>query len=165
MREYTLESDEHMRKQWPLIAEGLSKGFEGGKKVLMVLMRPKRNSLSSSKLHAMMGDINKQAVIQVMTIRVDLREMVFDECKALLVKWYDEERKLNGDPLSRPGKYVIDPLNGDKCYLRPSTKEMSQREACDFVEYLYALGASCGVKWSEKAIKAYEEYSQMNIAK
>lgn len=161
MLEFTLESDEHMRKQWPQIAKGLGKGFEGGKKVLMVLMRPKRNSLSSAKLHAMMSDINKQAVIQMMTIRVDLRDFKFDPCKALLVKWYDEERKLNGDPLSKPGQYVVDPLNGDKVYLRPSTKEMSQKEACDFVEYLYALGCSCGVVWSEKANKAYEEYANI----
>lgn len=161
MREFLLESDEHMRKQWPLIQKGLNDGFEGGKKLLMVLMRPKRNSVTNAKLHAMIKDLREQAKINFMTVRVSLIDYDFDVCKALLVKWFDEEKKLNGEPLSRGGKYVYDPINGDKVYVRPSTTEMNQAEACEFVEYLYSIGCICNVKWSEKALKAYEEYSRI----
>lgn len=157
MLEFRVKDYEHFKKCWPLIRDGMLKGFDGGKELLLILQRPRRNSLTNRKLHAMITDIHNQAVISFVR-KIVLSEYTFDECKALLIKWFDEELKGIGEPLARPGKYVIDPINGDKVYLRPSTTEMSQKECCKFIEFLYATGSNHGVKWSEKAKNIYSEY-------
>jgi hypothetical protein len=39
-----------------------------------------------------------------------------------------------------------------------STSKMTKKVFCDLIELIYAFGSENGVKWSEKALKHYEEY-------
>ena len=158
MLEFKLKDFADFQRQSGIIQSGLNKGFDGGKPVLIQLMRPKRNNLTNAKLHAMMTDIHAQAVIKMPGARIVLSEFSFDELKTLLVIWFAKERELNGEPLSRPPKHFTDPTTGENLVVRPSTTEFCQRDACDFVEYIYALGCDCNIKWSEKAQHAYSQY-------
>ena len=154
------KSMEHFKQCWPQVNEVLAKGFDGGKEVLVEFMRPRRNSLSNRKLHALIGDIHKQAVLELDGESRPMSGYKPDVCKAFMVKWFDMDLKEAGDPLSRPGYRVVDPLDGDLVYVRPSTKDMSQKEACKFIEWLYAWGCDHGVVFSDPAMKCYEEFMQ-----
>jgi hypothetical protein len=157
---YSLQfkSMEQFKAAWPQVNEILAKGFAGGKSVLVEFMRPRRNSLSNRKLHAMIGDIHKQAILVLEGESRPMAGYKADVCKAFMVKWFDMDLKEAGEPLSRPGYRVVDPLDGEFIYVRPSTKDMTQEEACKFIEWLYSWGCNHGVVFSDPAMKYYEEF-------
>lgn len=163
MRELELKSVEDARAKWRLIGDIVKEGLEGGK-LLVIFQRPRRNNLTNSKMHAMISDIHQQAVITIPGKRVVMSGYLFDECKALLCVWFQNEMILAGTPLSRPGKRIIDPFTGECITIRPSTREFSQSEACAFIEFLYATGTDAGVKWTEPAMQVYEEYARREVA-
>lgn len=137
------------------------KGLERGP-VEITLGRPEkgRTSPQNSRYHAMMGDIRKQAVITMPGRRIVLADYDADECKALLVIWFANEREIQGDPLSKPPRTVMCPITGQSISIRPSTKDWGKKDASDFMEFLFALGADTGVQWSEPALKEYENYRE-----
>lgn len=112
----------------------------------------------NARYHAMIGDINKQAVIKAPGVVVKMSNYHPDACKALLVSWFAREKALMGEPLRHPGRVIIDPLSGEQIHVRPSTTQFSKAEAGQFIEWLYALGADSGVIWSDPAIREYEQY-------
>lgn len=119
-------------------------------------LEKRRNSLVNAKLHAMIADIQAQGVISMPGRRVKLSDYDTDALKALLVIWFANEREMNGEPLTKAPRSIICPVTGERVSIRPSTAEWGQRDACDFVEFLYSVGNDAGVRWSEPALKAYE---------
>ena len=126
--------------------------------------RPSRNSLTNRKLHALIGDIRKQAVITLQGAKIPLSCYEPDVVKAFMVRWFDLDMTEAKEPLRKSGKTVNCPRTGQPMYVRPSTTEFSQKEACQFVEWLYSFGVDHGVKFSEPALRAYEEYKELNSA-
>lgn len=139
----------------------VGKALEAGP-VEVTLGRPEeiRNSVQNSRYHAMLSDLHKQAVISIPGRRITLSDYDSDTCKALLVMWFARERELNGEPLARPPRSITDPMSGEQITIRPSTTKWSKRDASDFVEFLYSLGADCKVVWGDPALKQYQEYRQ-----
>lgn len=164
MHSVIFKNMQEFKDSWPQVSDILDKGFAEGKSVLIEFMRPRRNSLSNRKLHALIGDIHKQAILELDGESRPMSGYKSDVCKAFMVKWFDMDLKEVGEPLSRSGYRVVDPLDGELVYVRPSTKDMSQKEACKFIEWLYAWGCNHGVVFSDPAMKYYEEFTQ-NIQK
>lgn len=161
MRSFVYTDHEDFKRQWPAFVESLMQGFADGKAVQVDQRRKSRNNLTNRKIHALMGDIRKQAVIELDGDRIPLSCYEPDVCKAFLVRWFDLELVEMGEPLRKAGKKVVCPLNGEAVYVRPSTTEFSQKEAGKFVEWLYAWGIDRGVKFSDPAMAVYEEYKEM----
>lgn len=139
----------------------LCKALEAGP-VAFDLYRPEdpRNNIQSSKFHAMVSDLQKQAVIKMPGRRIVLAEYDLEAVKALLVIWYANERALMGEPLAKPPRSIICPVTGERISIRPSTAKWSKKDASGFVEFLYCLGVDTEVRWSEPAIQAYNEYRE-----
>lgn len=120
----------------------------------------KRTIQQNSKIHAIFSDIQKTGIIKMPSKRIVMSEYDDETVKCLCVKWFAEDMKLNGTPLPKPPRTVIDPISGDLVTIRPSTKEFSKKIMCEFVEWLYATGSEAGVKWSEKSLECYQDYRQ-----
>ena len=160
MHSLVFKDMEEFKARWQQVADLLRRGFDGGKSVQLEFARPSRNSLSNRKLHAMIGDIHKQAVIELEGAKIPLSCYESEVVKAFLVRWFDLELKECGEPLRKAGRHVVCPLTGDKMYVRPSTKDFSQKECGDFIEWLYQWGVNNGVTFSDPAMAVYEEYAK-----
>lgn len=146
------------------VDSALCKALQGGP-ICITLHRPEppRTSDTNAKFHAMIADIQRQAVITMPGRRVVMSEYDTDAVKALLVIWFAKERELNGEPLSKPPRSLIDPVSGERVSIRPSTAQWGKRDASDFIEFLYSVGNDGGVRWSEPAMKAYEEMRESKV--
>lgn len=139
----------------------IQKGLQGGAVEIAVYRHEdKRNGIQNEKIHAMFNDINKQAVISIPGKKIKLSEYDADECKALLIIWFANERALDGNPLPKPPRSIACPISGQLISIRPSTADMSKRDVAELVEWLYSIGDSSGVVWSEKASKSYGQYPE-----
>jgi hypothetical protein len=115
------------------------------------------------KFHAMISDIKKTGVIVMPGRKVVMNDYDGDVCKALLVMWFcNEIKQLNDEKIKipNPPKTIVCPLTSEQITIRPSTIPWGKKLTRVFVEWLYATGAMAGVKWSEKAIEAYESYRE-----
>ncbi len=119
-----------------------------------------RNDIQNAKFHAMIGDIAKQAVFKAPGLTVSMSGYALDEAKALLVVWFERECVLMLEPLRHGSRVVIDPFTGEQITIRPSTTKFLKTESNNFIEWLYATGAAGGVRWSEPAMKEYENYRE-----
>ena len=116
------------------------------------------------KFHSMIGDIKKTGVIQIPGRRIIMNDYDNEQCKALLVMWFTNEVKGTDIEIPNPPRHFLCPITGENITIRPSTTKWGKKLTCAFVEWLYATGAMAGVKWSEPALKAYEEYREANHA-
>lgn len=161
MREFIIDSRDHLKKLGAAINAAFDAGFADNKKVLMTLQRPRRNSLTNAKLHAMIGDIRAQACIKIGVHVLD-KAKPLEVWKSLLVRWFDLELVELGEPLTKRGERIFDLMYAEWVYMRPSTTEFSQKECGKFIEWLYAFGVNNGVKFTEKALDVYAEYRELN---
>lgn len=154
--EITIPDKDQLRSKMDQAWKLACKGIEAGP-VLVTLGRPKkrRNSMTNARLHAMIADIQQQGVISMPGRRVTLSDYDTDALKALLVIWFANEREMNGEPLTKAPRSIICPVTGERVSIRPSTAEWGQRDAGDFIEFLYATGNDAGVRWTEPALKDY----------
>jgi len=119
-----------------------------------------KSDIQREKFHAMIGDINKTGVIVMPGRRVVLSDYDPEQCKALLVMWFANEKAAMGEALKKPPRHFTCPLTGEEITIRPSTIQWGKKLTCEFVEYLYATGAMTNTVWSEKALEAYESYRE-----
>jgi len=119
-----------------------------------------QSELQKRKYHAQINDLFEQATIKQLGRRIVLKEFGYEKCKAMLYVWYANECALNGEPLKKPPTYFECPLTGQQITIRSSTTEMENHEAAGFIEFLNALGADCGVIWSDPKLKNYAEYKE-----
>lgn len=139
----------------------ICKGLESGTvEVTIGRPAPVRSGEANKKLHAMIGDIHEQAVIAIPGRRIVMLDYDIEQCKALLVIWFANERAIAGDPLAKPPRNFRCPITGENISIRPSTTEWSKRDTGEFIEFLYATGSAAGVKWSEKALECYQSYRE-----
>jgi len=116
--------------------------------------------LQNQKVHAMIGDIAKQAVFKTPGMTVTMSDYDIEEAKALIVRWFERECAQIGEPLRHGSRIVVDPFSGEHITIRASTTKFLKKETINFTEWLYATGADGNVKWSEKALKEYESYRE-----
>ena len=114
----------------------------------------------NAKIHAIFSDIQKTGAFKLPGKLIMMKDYDEETVKCFCVKWFAEDMALNGTPLPKPPRTVIDPINGDLVTIRPSTKDFGKKVMSEFVEWLYATGADAGVTWSEKALECYQEYRQ-----
>lgn len=128
------------------------------------ILHAKGSAVQSSKIHAMYNDILKVRKFKYYGVDVDLMKHGANDapeyCKALLVKWFDEEMRAAGEELRHPGKLMFCPRQGQYFYCRPSTKDMSVKEKTKHIEWLYAFGAEINAPWSEP-VRGYDEYPEL----
>jgi hypothetical protein len=138
---------------------GLTKLLNDGKKPYIEIgIEELRSPEQSSKFHAMISDIVKQAVFKSPALTVKMSDYEYDEGKALLVRWFEREMESLGEPLRHGSKVVMDPFTGEQITIRASTAKLLKKETISFVDWLYATGNDGGVKWSEPALREYESY-------
>lgn len=161
MPEITITKTEDINRalNW---ADGMILSALRGGSVVMTLGRPedKKSSSQNRKFHAMINDINKQAVFYVPGKRIVMSDYDSDQAKALLVMWFANEREAIGEPLPKPPRNFLCPVTGQQISIRPSTVEWKKSDTASFVEFLYMTGTMGKVKWSEPALKEYESWSQ-----
>lgn len=116
--------------------------------------------IQEEKYHAMINDIAKQAVFKTPAKTVYMKNFSEKQAKALLVTWFEDDCKIIGEPLRHGSEVVECPFSGRLITIRASTKEMIKKERCNFVEWLYATGADGNVRWSEPAMKQWQEYKE-----
>ncbi|WP_051083997.1 recombination protein NinB [Gilvimarinus chinensis] len=106
-----------------------------------MMQEPKRSNKQNSKMWAMLTDLEKQLVWYG-------RRMTKEEWKDLIChEWKPQQ--------------LVPAISSGFCVLTASTSTVAPREFADIVEIIYAFGTEQGVNWSEPALAAYEEYSQL----
>lgn len=161
MHKITVTSIDQINKALNWVDGGLVKGLSGGS-VDITLCRhdPEKSEIQREKFHAMIGDINKTGIISIPGRRIVMRDYDQEQCKALLVMWFANEKEQMGEPLAKPPRNFTDPLTGQQISIRPSTVQWGKKLTCEFVEWLYSMGVMACVKWSEPAMKEYQNYRE-----
>ena len=160
--EFSITKAEDIPARLGAVHASVLKGLERGE-VVITLGRKKRNTLTNKKLHAVIGDIYAQGVIELEGAKIPLSCYEFDVAKAFLVRWFDVEMKEQGESLRKCGRNVVCPMTGVAMYVRPSTTEFSQKEAGMFIEWLYSMGSTeLGVEFKPPALAVYAEYRELN---
>jgi hypothetical protein len=113
------------------------------------LKKPSKNREQEAKYHCLIRDIART---------VALYGKSYDEevWKAKLVEDFDQELKEQGTPLRKPGRVTLSLDLKRMITVRPSTKDFTQQEGAEFIEYLYARGTEFGAQFSDKATEYYE---------
>jgi hypothetical protein len=155
----TIQINSHLIEHRTFITKALESGAVGIEYYRPDLEEEKSDN-QREKFHAMINDVNKTGVITMPGKRIVMINYDADQCKALLVMWFANEKALLGEKLPKPPSNFTDPLTGQNITIRPSTKTWGKKLTCDFVEFLYATGALAGVKWSEPALKEYQSYKE-----
>lgn len=145
----------------------LRKANESGRSIMVTAVtddepefqEPKSDS-QREKFHALIGDINKTAVISIPGRKIVMSNYDAEQCKALLVMWFANEKADMGEPVPNPPRHLLCPITGENITIRPSTIKWGKKLTCEFVEWLYSTGTQAGTVWNEPAIKAYQEYRE-----
>lgn len=136
------------------VKNAATKGIQSGRPFQIAMRYMSRTEIQNAKFHAMISDIRSQC----------FRANTFDGVKAVLVNQFALEMEEQGTPLDNPGEKVWDWKSQEAVYVRPSTTDFQKHEAAQFIEFLYATGVEFGVRWSEKALKAYDSYKEARAA-
>ena len=158
MIQYKITSREQIPGFFTWIKEMILGAIGKRKWILVTLESDMTRSLDqNSKIHAMIEDVRRDARGLIGTTYVNME--MFDEegVKTLLVKWFLFEKVESGEKLPRriQPKIIIDPLYGDAVYCRPSTTDFGKKIMCEFIEFIYAIGSTLGVNWSEQSQEVY----------
>jgi hypothetical protein len=104
-----------------------------------------RSLIQNAKIHAMITDIAKHFGWMYAGQK---RKLL---CwKRVMVNQFYQEINVSSELVpSWDGQRVV--------IVNDTTSDMGKKRMAQFVEYLYALGAELKVRWSEPALKAYEE--------
>lgn len=111
---------------------------------------PKKSRDQEEKYHAMIGDIHKSKLFCFL----GRRDWSEDDIKRLLVEAFANEMAEQGKPLAQSGRIVPSLDMQRTVQLGIQTRKFKKAEASAFVEYLYAYGASIGVRWTENEGRA-----------
>lgn len=125
-------------------------------------LEEEKSDVQREKFHAMFGDIQKTGVIVMPGRKVAMNQYTPEKVKALLVLWFVNEKKDLGETIPNPPEHFMCPVTGESITIRPSTKKWGKKLTSEFIEYIYATGTMIGTRWSEPALKEYEEYRQAN---
>ena len=159
---FNAKSRQDLDAKWPAIGAAINR-YDDGKGIELVVRRPNKVRDQEAKYHAMIADIARAGSISYGAITVDFSAFAVDPvmaAKALLVVWYEQDLKSQGESLSKPSAWIVDPVTGAPITVRASTKEFSVKEAANFIEFLHAVGAENKVSWSDPETKSYEQWAK-----
>ncbi|GGO89112.1 hypothetical protein GCM10011348_46100 [Marinobacterium nitratireducens] len=128
-----------MNRVWELVKKGLAGGT-----VIVTLGRQKRSLSQNAKMWPMLTDLSNQ------------------------VEWYGE--KLSPEDWKHVmtaglvKQRAVPGIEGGFVVLGVSTSKMKKETFSQLIELMYAFGAEQGVKWSESAMRAYEQYREATNA-
>lgn len=102
------------------------------------------------RYHAMVNDIAQQWYFNGQ--RWDREDM-----KRLLIDLFAETMRLAGTPLHHDGR-VVPSIDGKRIVqLGIQSRKFYVKEASEFIEFLFALGAEKGIEWSDPTMRRQEE--------
>ncbi len=109
---------------------------------VIIIQQPKKKREHEEKYHAMIGEIAK-VVPHVGRLWHE------DDMKRILIDDFAEEMRLAGTPLHHDIR-ITPSFDGLRIVqLGIQSKEFYVKEATQFIEYLYAIGAQHGVQFKE----------------
>lgn len=109
---------------------------------MVMFSEPLKRRAQEEKYHAMIGDIARQ-------VEHIGRKWHKDDMKRLLLDDFADEMRSAGTPLRGDGR-VTPSLDGRRIVqLGVQSRDLSVKEAANFIEFLYAFGAQRDVKWKK----------------
>ena len=132
---------EHFKQSMAEIADLIWRGLRSGE-VVVTLGRKKRSNDQNAKLWPMLTDISRQ---------VDWfgRKHSPDQWKDIITGSFEHCEFVPG-------------IDGQMIMLGGRTSKYSKARFSELIEYIYAFGADKQVRWSEPALKAFEQYRGSN---
>ena len=132
-----------MLQVWNLVSTGVTAG-----PVEIVARRPgKRRSLSqNAKLWPMLTDVARQVQWPVDGV---MQALAPEDWKDILTAGVRKEQR------------VAQGIEGGFVMLGSRTSKMRKKEFAELIEFIYWFGSERGVKWSEPALRTYEQYREV----
>jgi len=128
-----------------------NKGLKSGEPVVVTLSRPRQSRLQEKCQHAMIGDIQKQAIRGGGSSTVA-------QWKDLLVSEFAREKQLMGEPLSEGNSFSPSLCGTYMVAHRPTTKSFNKKIGSEYIEYIFVKGGEYGVEFTDKTMADYETY-------
>jgi hypothetical protein len=122
------------------VAQWLAKGLSGGKPVIIKLAHETRSEGQNRLLWPLL-----QCLASQHEYGGKLRNA--EEWKIIMISAYKFD----------PSGIVIG-INGEVVNLNYSTSELNKSQFSEFIELIYAQGSEWGIRWSDPAMKIYEEW-------
>lgn len=176
MSEYRIDDLPTLRGQMERAYYHVRDLIRSGKRIEVVIREWSKSRDQEKKYHAMLRDFSRQIKFEysvdedngkVVRLRGRNKKKTYstEVWKALLVDKFAQEKKAMGEPLRHPGQTIISLDGMREITVRPSTKQFLMSEAGDFIEFLYAEGTEMGIRWSEPAMRAYNEFPEAQAAR
>jgi hypothetical protein len=106
---------------------------------------PTKKRIQEERYHAMIGDIAKQ-------MEHIGRKWDADDMKRLLIDEFADQMRAAGTPLHHDGR-VVPSLDGRRIVqLGIQSSDFYVKEASQFIEFLFALGAERGIRWTDPTL-------------
>ena len=122
------------------VGHWLAKGLAGGKAVSIKLAHETRGETQNRLLWALLACFADQK-------QYGGKSRSAEEWKIILISAYKFD----------PSGIVIG-INGEVVNLNYSTSELNKSQFSEFIELIYAQGSEWGIRWSDPAMKIYEEW-------
>jgi hypothetical protein len=136
-----------MTAVWDAVSESI---HSGGLDITVARMSKTR--AQEARYHAMISDISKQ-------IDFDGKKYDTTVWKAQLIDQFQHEKQLMGEQLAKPGSTVMSLDKQRIVQIRPSSTDFRKKEASDFIEFLFSVGAEHNVHWSDPETESmYKDY-------
>jgi len=132
---------EHFKQSMAELADLIWRGLRAGE-VVVTLGRKKRSNDQNAKLWPMLTDISRQ-------VEWFGRKHSPDQWKDIITGSFEHCEFVPG-------------IDGQMIMLGGRTSKYSKARFCELIEYIYAFGADRQVRWSEPALKAFEQYRGAN---
>lgn len=138
----TVRTDKDLSKVLSWAHDVSLKALRGGS-VVIALGRERRSNSQNSKLWPMLQDVSHQC------------ELIINgsPCKASKEDW----KHIFSASLYKQNRMALG-VDGEIVYLGHSTSRMDKKTFAELIELIYAYGSNHDVRWSEPALRAYEEY-------
>lgn len=140
MKQITVKGLDQITQASDWLKHWLNKGLQGGKLVTIRLAHESRTEAQNRHLWPML-----QCFAQQKEYGGKLRTN--KEWKIILISAYKFD----------PAGIVIG-INGEVVNLNYSSKELNRSQFSEFIELIYAQGSEWGIKWSDPALKIYDEW-------
>ena len=138
---FKIENKETLRDVMMRVWEAVNKGIEQGP-VVVELGRVKRSLDQNAKMWPMLQDLSHQK-----EWAGAMRSP--DDWKDIATAHFEKQSLIPG-------------IDGSFIALGARTREYDKKKFSEFIELLYWIGQEYEIKWSEKALAAYEEYAGGN---
>lgn len=141
----------------------ISAGIDGGSSQEVIVRDATKKRVQEEKYHAMIGDFVRAGPFKYAGTNVDFTsyEYPLDTAKTILIMWFELDLMQSGQALKNPSRNEFDPVTKQWFQVRASSTKFGIKEAANFIEFLYAVGSECCIKWSER-VKGYDDYPELS---